>query len=294
MLAVINYNKDIYEYNGENDPYEDNTSNSNILVQRDKEDEEKEILDCDDYNLDNSWSQTFQMFRKTGTMKSRKVTSCGKNGCKTRTIYYCVNVSYKSWTETRSYYEKFSIEKVMFRSPTTIDKYGGWVNILGNEKGQIRAGNWYEISVMTHYEINRPDMPDRWRKNKCNYQNRSPGLSSLPKSPQFIQLKISGYGDTEYYFPLYHYKSSGSWYNHKRYYRPPLQNSTDIMGETSTRRYIPETGRDGTITFDVKTEPFRGYEYDENHPREKLQDCRIFKVYVNNGLNIRTQILGGN
>jgi hypothetical protein len=293
FMAVINHNKAIQEYDGSKDPYDDNTSTSNVLVKRDKENKEKEMLKCSSYNLQNNWSQTFQMHRKTGSMKSKTVCS-KKKGC--RTVTYCLNVKHKYWKETRSYYERFRVEKVMFRSLSTIEKYGGdgWVNILGNNNGQVRAGQWYEVYLVTHYETNRPSMPDRWRRNKCNYQTRSPGLSSLPNSLEYISLKISGYGETEYYSRLYHYKSENSWYNHKRYYRPELRSGTDIMNETSTRRYIPKTGKDGTILLNVVTKEFRGYEYDEKHPRKLLQDCKNIKIYVNDPLNVKSQVIGNN
>jgi len=229
------------------------------------------------------------MFKKTGTLESKTVST--KDGG-TQTVYYCTDVETETWEETRSYYEKFEVESVMFRSLTTIDKYGGdgWINIKGNDKGEVRAGQWFEFYIVTRYQTNRRNMPDTWRRNKCNYQTRRPGAPSIENVDR-ISLAISGYGKKEVYI-LNQYSSSGGWSNQRKYFRPPT--GTDVMDETMTRRYIPTTGENGTINLRIVTEKFDGYTHDEEYNGKPLQDCRNEKIYIKNPLNLRTQQIGGN
>ncbi|MGF7058654.1 hypothetical protein [Brassicibacter mesophilus] len=284
---IANYDKNVYEWNGTSNPYSNNVATANLLVEKDREYPEE--IPCSDYNLQNNWSVTFRMFKKTGTLESKTVST--KDGG-TKTIYYCVDVETESWEETRSYYEKFQIEAVMFRSPSTIDKYGGdgWINIKGNSNGIVRAGQWYEFYIVTYYNTNRTSVPSTYRRNKCNYQTRSPNAPSIANVDR-ISLAISGYGKKEVYM-LNQYSTSGSWYNQRKYFRAPLK--TDAMGETVTRRYIPTTGENGIINLRIVTEKFDGYTHDEDYNGLPLQDCRNEKIYVKNPLNVRSQKIGGN
>ncbi len=289
-------NRKYHEITKTGNPYLDNEKTDYISVSKDQPPNiEKEMLECDKYNLSSSWSVNFQMFKQTGSLKSRQVTSCKNGSCSTRTITWCENVKTESWVDRRNYREEFET-KVLFKSPSTIDKYGDeFINILGNNKGIVRAGQWFEVKVETNYRTDRKNMPNTYRRNKCNFQTRSPNVASLPKSPEFISLKISNFGKTEYYPRLYPTEQKGSWDNHTRTFRPPLQNGKDIFKETSVRRYLPTNAEDGTIILSIITLPFEGYGHDQEYPENTyFQDCRVAKIYVNNSLPIRTQRIGSN
>jgi len=90
------------------------------------------------------------------------------------------------------------------------------------------------------------------------------------------------------------YKSSGSWSDMRRYFRPPLTFGKDIFNETSTRRFLPTMAKNGQISIGIITDSsFRGYYYDKNHPNKNLQDCVSATIYIQNTLNVRSQTIGG-
>ncbi|MPM07458.1 hypothetical protein SDC9_53764 [bioreactor metagenome] len=285
---TINYDRNIFEYDGTDNPYRDNSLTANVFVER-KKTPQKEQLVCDSYNKENNWSVTFKLVRRNGYWTTKTI----KTESGTETIEICRTTSIDRWEETRSYYERFGVEKIMFRSPSTIDKYNnvndGWVDILGNNKGIVRAGQWYEFFVITRYNTNRVNIP-AVPYGECG-GSRTPNLSSVYSS-NLIQLKMEGYGDSELHM-LNSYDTKGSWSNLRRYFRPPLTSGKDAMGETTTRRYLPVTAENGRIDISIITQSMNGYYYDQNHSREKLQDCVSASIYIQNPLNLRSQTIGG-
>ena len=298
--AVINYDKKYKEDNGTPDPYKDNIANANVNVKIIRPTSPVMTLECNMKNTSANWSQTFYLTKKTGSLESKEVTRtrCSGSGenrtCESYevTVYYCDNVSYSNWEETRSYTETFKITAVMFKSQSTVEQYGDtFINILGNNKGVVRAGQWYEFYIVTNYKTNRTDMPATSYSNECNYVNRTPGVSSVSPSrtPQYIDMRIYGYGPEELYKYVTPFKTTGSWSNSTKHFRYP--DKLDIFGDTYTRRYIPTTGKDGTINIYVVTYPFDGYYFDELHPDRQFQDCGVVgKIYIKDQLPIQTQI----
>ncbi len=75
----------------------------------------------------------------------------------------------------------------------------------------------------------------------------------------------------------------------KRYYLPQ---KIDKFGQTSSRRFIPENGKDGVINITVATDDqFYGYVFDDpQHPYKVLCDRATAKIYIVGGSNVKSQI----
>ena len=272
------------EVAGAANAYDDNTAIANVSVDKAPP---AVVLDCTSLRTSNTWSVRYSMFKQTGTMKSRTYTVCGEGGCSQVTVYWCENVVTKSWQEDWNYTETFKINAVWFRSEQTVAQgNSGYINILGNNNGIVRAGQWFEFYVETTYQTNRPSMPATWRNDMCNYQTRSPGLSSVYGNPSYINMTISGYGTGENYAYMAPTSASGPWYSKVSKFQTPPK--LDAMGQTYTRRYIPTTGVNGTINIRVQTIPFNGYIYDQNHPKVPLKDCVSATINIKDPLPLNT------
>lgn len=117
----------------------------------------------------------------------------------------------------------------------------------------------------------------------CNYINRTPGYNVVNPAPSYIWWKMEGYGVDE--FMPFNYGSGGYV---KRYYLPQ---KIDKFGQTSSRRFIPENGKDGVINITVATDDqFYGYIFDQQHPYKVLCDRATAKIYIVGPSNVKSQI----
>ncbi len=243
----------------------------------------------------NDWGPiTFYFSQRTGSLHSKEAIGESCSGVEpnvschsyTYTVYWCDPDNWKSWTTDKSFYETFGITGIWFRSQDTVSKgISGYINILGNKNGTVRQGQWYEVYIETRYDTNRSDMPSPtpYSNDMCNYLTRSPGYSVLSSTPSRIWWKMSGYGVDEF-MP---YNTGTGGYT-KRYYLTP---KVDKFGQTSSRRFIAENGKDGVIDITVATDDqFYGYTYDSGHPYAALCDRKSAKIYVTGATNIKSQI----
>ena len=240
----------------------------------------------------NDWGPiTFYYSQRTGTMHSKQCTgqSCSKDGgCTTYTytVYWCDPDNSKSWTTNASFYETFNITGIWFRSQDTVDRgISGYINIIGNKNGTVRSGQWYEVFIETEYKTNRMNMPspNPSYNDMCNWITRSPGYNQLTNTPPFIWWKMSGYGVDE--FMPYNYGVGGYV---KKYYLPT---KIDKFGQTSSRRFVVENGKNGEISIMCRSGEFYGYTYDYQHPYNQLCDVVTnAKIYIIGGSNVKSQI----
>ena len=204
------------------------------------------------------------------------------------TSYYCYPFDEKNWETKASFWETLNITGIWFRSQDTVDKgYNGYINIKGdNKNATVRAGQWFEVYVETRYDTNRSEIPEPGprRSDMCNYINRTPGYNVVNPAPSYIWWKMEGYGVDE--FMPFNYGSGGYV---KRYYLPQ---KIDKFGQTSSRRFIPENGKDGVINITVATDDqFYGYTLDYPlHPYKVLCDRATAKIYIVGGSNVKSQI----
>ena len=103
-------------------------------------------------------------------------------------------------------------------------------------------------------------------------------------------MKLSGYGRTTGYPYLRSYSSNGGWTNYTQYFRLPP--APDIFNETTTRKYIPPDGANGTLTIYMWTSEVRGHNSDDEHPRNILCDAKTVKIYIKNPLPTESQVIG--
>lgn len=204
------------------------------------------------------------------------------------TSYYCnPDLRPNIPPQQKSFWETLNITGIWFRSQDTVDKgYNGYINIKGdNKKATVRAGQWFEVYVETQYATNRSDMPgpSPYSSDMCNYLRRTPGYSTVNPAPSFIWWKIEGYSVNE--FMPFNYGSGGYV---KKYYLPQ---KIDKFGQTSSRRFIPENGKDGVINITVATDDqFYGYVFDSQHPYKVLCDRTTAKIYIVGGSNVKSQV----
>lgn len=328
------YMRKYVEWSPDKKPYEDNEDINSIIVEGPPPKSEACFQDCSSHNTENNWTQTFKMVTMTGrSPKTIYYTCCSgdPSSCSTCSMCICEGAgNLRTWETTPSFTEKFTISAVWFKSPTTIDKYGDkFINIKGSQEGVVRAGQWYEFYIETTFYTNREEQsyggltPPAWSTAcGCNYQRRNPGQTSIA-NVESIHVNITGYGSDECYPSLKPYQTNGRWSNQKKLFRVPQK--TDAMGETRTRRYIPVTGKNGTINLSIVTKPFIGYvtDFDKGHPdyasrrssswnyvwnpttnrsewvithnppyRHQLQDCVSARIYVKDPLPFQTQIIG--
>lgn len=102
-------------------------------------------------NTHNSWTQTYNIHRWTGYLKSYSA-----NG-RTYSFYQYSPVTTYDYPVNQD--ENYRINNVLFRSKLTEDlKLGsnrdGWVDIAKGEKGKIKAGYGYELKVEVEYNTN--------------------------------------------------------------------------------------------------------------------------------------------
>lgn len=253
------------------------------------------IIPCLQPNSSNSWGPvTFYYTKRTGTYHSKVCTgtSCSKDGgCTTYqyTVEWCSPDNWQSWTTSASFTENFSINAIYFRSQDTVSKgISGFINIIGNNNGTVRAGQWYEMYVETTYSTTRSNMPGPNPSNSdmCNWLTRYPGYSQPYGTPDYIDLRLTGYGVNEVYPQNY-----GTGQFVKQYYLP---SKIDKFGQSNSRRYIPNDGKDGVINIGISSDPFYGYISDYQHPWKCLCANASAKIYIVGAPALGSQITNEN
>jgi len=243
-------------------PYLDNIGFDKVLVEKNKDE-----FRCAVQHTQNTWKTTFQLSWYNGYWDTYWSDYLQQN------ITYC-NITWRYETQVVSFYERFSIENIYFRSKTTKDKYGGWVDLL-NTKGEIKAGYGFEFKVVTHYETNTLRDTPKPFGDGCIYGRLvSPGYTpvdsdhrvkvTLPftdDSGKPIALILDGAG-------------SGGWDNITRTFQ---LNPRSVIEKTENKLYINEKTKNGQYNVRVETEPFFG-SYDK--PTSPPDLCIVKNVTI--------------
>lgn len=318
-------------------PYEDNVAKNYITVDGCAD------LDCPPcdtgggrYRGTNNWTQKFISYDYYLTPEIIPPVYDAEGKMVSPTRYVCVSPASPSnlgrREDTLSFYERYSI-KIFFQSQETLEKRhginiggtGGWIDITGR-KQEVRAGQWFDIRVVSNYDQNRFPC----RGGSVPFCSISPSYSvchSRYSTPDtgYVQKEDRMYIRTIAYGKRRDYERTGP----QSYYIIPNDRGSDISGNTNTRKYIPTHAVDGEYYVNAKNKPFESYSKfrrDENHPgngqgsiqneydyiegltcdgrpKRCLTKCiptshRYFwddvsaTVVIKNQLNIKTQIIG--
>ena len=291
--------------------YEDNVALATITVDGCKD------KDCPPPSISgsrsgaNSWSETFYSYSYTGTPEEYMATVCsgGDNPtCWEELRCRCIDPSETgpansipyNGGDTINFYERYGMDiyvqtqEILDKryGSTLPDETGTWVKIT-NGKTIIRAGQWFDIRVITNYEQNRFPCRGKGAIPLCNsgfgcydcHATRS--THATPPSyyitgEQKIFIQTRAYGKTENYElmkPSKGIRSNGA----RSSYTIPNKRNSDALGQSSTRKYVSTHTRDGEYYINVKNMPFDNlgkWTYDENHPAKSAGGMQTQYQYV--------------
>lgn len=248
--------------------YTDNIGFDKVRLERNKD-----SFYCPSVNNANYWNTTFTLSYWTGYVWSHSVYD-SKGNYDGEHTHYDKNWRYEY--PTVSFYERHQVDKVLFRSKTTTDKQGGWVDLLST-KGKIKAGYGFELKVVTSYKTNTyNDTPKPYDNGFWSGRHVSPGYSWVDSSARMkitmpmvddmgkpIALELDG-------------SQSGSWYNTTTTYE--LEPRT-VINVPERKVYINENTRDGNYNVRIETEPFYGSP-DKPYTSRRLCDIKNVTIEV--------------
>ena len=247
-------------------PYTDNIGFDRVHLERNKD-----SFYCPAIHTSNYWNTTFTLSYWTGYTWSHSVYDSEGYYTGSHTHYD------KNWRyeyPTVSFYERHKVDKVLFRSKSTTDKQGGWVDLLST-KGKIKAGYGFELKVVTSYRTNTyNDTPKPYDNGFWSGRHVSPGYSWVDSTARLkitmpmvddmgkpIALELDG-------------SQSGSWYNNTTTYE--LEPRT-VINDPERKVYINENTKDGNYNVRIETEPFYG---SPDKPYTSRELCDIKNVTI--------------
>ena len=261
-----------YRKDGQN-PYLDNAKTDSVLVEK---------IDCDGglvcktVRTQNNWTQEYTIREIRGYIEYYQTRCCSgsspNRSCSTCTKSRCKTTDRWTWKTTISHYEKFMVEKILFRSKLTDDTQGGWIDLLTKGPGKIKAGYGFELKVTTVYDTNRYSArpKDKTWCSGCCSTSVSPGYSTvnspnnltlyLPFDVNNNSLNLSLNTDppknTVKYTSELVKATSGSWDDYRVTYTLPKRDLFNV-GEQQ-KIYIPETTTNGKYNLRIDTDSFYG------------------------------------
>jgi hypothetical protein len=193
--------------------------------------------------------------------------------------YYCVTDWSSSWTETHSYYERYEITNVLFRSKLTDDTQGGWIDIL-HQPGKVKAGYGFEIKVLTKYQTNTYSASPKPWTSGCSGLSVNPTLGNPVDAPNVMQITMP-FKDSSgqpVHYNLTTTSESGSWDNLTQTFEMPLHNA---FGLKQTREiFTNTTARDGDYQIRLDTYPYFYGSFDKPPTRSMLCDTKFVTIRI--------------
>lgn len=275
-------------------PYGDNIAYANVIVAKNAD-----METCDVRWTQNNWSEKFSVSRWEGEYEYYwvRVFSHYQNhygwiyrsdgsrywGLTGRTPVYrdeqrrriVTKPGYpKNTTDTRSHYERFTIDEVLFRSTET----NGWVNIKYGT-GKVKAGYGFELKFVTRYESNVvTNRPSSWNYTLSS-QTVSPNYS-ITNAPSRFYVEVpfqdpKNRGQKATY-ALTGPSKSGVWYQRESEYQMPTWNDE---GYNTREIMVPDDVRQGRYPVRINTQPFYG-SFDKPYTSRMLCDELTVQIEV--------------
>ena len=251
-------------------------------------------------NTYNYWTQKFQLYKWKGHWDKYDCSywECTSYGYDSKTnSYYCKSYRYvkqmcdicitdKTWYEytSSSIYERYEIERIMFKSKQT----NGWVD-LKNTVGKIKAGYGFELEIYLRYETNRAwSEPVSWsscESGQSVYPTYTPVY--MPTNIYVIlpDGQILSNNSSQNYKQLIEIKStSGSWDNRLVIFRIKSGNTFGV--KDTNKLYIDENTKDGYYNMTICNDVFDGHPLQWGSTlgkKEKLFDKQTVTIQVLGG-----------
>lgn len=257
--------------------YEDNIAHNSVMVHKNKPAKRCEIL-----NNENTWITTHYLREWHGYRVYW--THCTDNGCHQHS--YCVTTSDVSWTETISYYERYQITNVFFRSKLTKDKAlrdgggDGWVDLANGKPGEVKAGYGFEIKYVVKYQTNTYTASPKPWSGDCSGKTVNPRHGSYVDAPNTIQVTMpfNDKSGQPVIYDLTTSSESGRWDNLTQLYEMPYHNALNMKWTREV--FINETAKDGDYQIRIDTFPFFYGSYDKPPTTKWLCDYKIVTIRI--------------
>lgn len=225
----------------------------------------------------NYWTQKYELYKWEGHWEEY---DCSYWRCTSYSTYtdekgnshsYCSNYEYvkrtcsvcitdKTWYEypTKYTYERYEIEKVLFKSKQTGNN---WIDLV-NSVGNIKAGYGFELEIYLRYQTNRlSSEPAQWSgctSGQLVYPNAVPVY--MPTNVYLIMPDGQIISNTTNYGanPLLEVKTQTySWDDRLIVYRIKSGNTFGV--KDTNKLYIDENTADGYYNMTICNEPFSGH-----------------------------------
>lgn len=222
-------------------PYANNTRTATVTLHDTTVDESIPL--CQSPNRENTWTTTHTVT----TWNSSSSNAYGQSDTSSMSVTKV----------TRNYYERYSVEKVLFKSKLTEDQGLGWVDIT-NQPGKVKAGYGFDLRFITRYTTNVMDVSPKPFYGENSYRTVEP-LPSKVEPANRIALKAQFPGNSQTW--IMNGSPSGSWTNMTHSYQLPTR---IVDGRATKQIFIDKNVKDGIYTMTVETAPFVGQQMKPN------------------------------
>jgi hypothetical protein len=257
--------------------YEDNITANSVMVHSNTGSSNCQIL-----NNQNTWTTTHYINEWHGYRDSWYHEVDGSGHWHSD----CVITSDTYWNETISYYERYQITNVFFRSKLTKDQAirdgggDGWVDLVNGKVGEVKAGYGFEIKYVVKYQTNVYSASPKPWSSDCSGKTVSSTHGSYVDAPNTIQVTMP-FTDTSGQLVKYTLNASsesGSWDNLTQNFEMPTHNAFNIKDTKEV--FINTTAKDGDYPLRIDTYTYFYGSYDKPSKSTYLCDYKIVTIRI--------------
>lgn len=264
--------------NNANDVYKDNIATNSVMVHKNKP-----AQNCLVLNNQNTW-QTTHYLREWHGYREEWYHYTEEEGGHWHS--YCVTTSERSWTENISYYERYQITNVFFRSKLTKDQAlrdgtgDGWVDIVNGKEGEVKAGYGFEIKYVVKYQTNTYSASPKPWYSDCSGKSVSPSHGSHVDAPDTLQITMpfNDQSGQPVRYSLAPSSETGSWDNLTQTFEMPVHKAFNLK---NTREIFTNiSAKDGDYPLRIDTYSYFYGSYDKPSTSKYLCDYKIVTISI--------------
>lgn len=257
--------------------YEDNITTNSVMVHSNTG-----ASNCQILNNQNTWTTTHYINEWHG-YRDRWYHDTEDGG---HWHSDCVITSDRYWTETISYYERYQITNVFFRSKLTKDQAlrdgsgDGWVDLVNGRAGEVKAGYGFEIKYVVKYQTNVYSASPKPWSSDCSGKSVNPTHGSYVDAPNTLQVTMP-FTDSSGQLVKYTLNASsesGSWDNLTQNFEMPTHKAFNIKDTKEV--FINETAKDGDYPLRIDTYTYFYGSYDKKPTSTYLCDYKIVTIRI--------------